>query len=155
MSYSTRFVLGLYYDQRVELGGDWACQYIANHSVVRFISVDNLKRGKPDHPTSVLVHSTVPFGLANAHRAHEEVAPELLAAARELVPALPHTEDRKSLKWLYSQVHRGLPDTPGSVTLSSSPALVVGGDAFTQSNFDGCVKSAKSITESVTNSVSQ
>ena len=64
MSYSTRFVLGLYYDQTVELGGDWACQYIANHPAVRFISVDNLKRGKPDHPTSVLVHSTVPFGLA-------------------------------------------------------------------------------------------
>ena len=151
VSYSTRFVLGLYYNETVDLGVDWACKYVADDPVIRFVSIDNLKRERSDVPSSILVHSTVPFGLKNINKTHEEMKPIMLKALLEMFPNLPTTEDQKSLKWLYSQVHKGYPGSPGSIRLSDSPPLVLGGDAFSQSNFDGCIQSAKSITASISN----
>ena len=151
VTYSTRFVLGLYYEGAVDLGVDWACKYVTDNPVIRFVSIDNLKRERTDIPGSILVHSTVPFGLKNINRSHEEMKPVMMKALQEMFPNLPSTDDQKSLKWLYSQVHKGYPDTPGSVRLSDSPPLVLGGDAFSQSNFDGCIQSAKSIVASISN----
>jgi len=151
VTYSTRFVLGLYYDGAVDLGVDWACKYVTDNPVIRFVSIDNMKREKTNIPGSILVHSTVPFGLKNINRSHEEMKPVMMKALKEMFPNLPSTDDQKSLKWLYSQVHKGYPDSPGSVRLNDSPPLVLGGDAFTQSNFDGCIQSAKSIVTSISN----
>lgn len=36
-------------------------------------------------------------------------------------------------------------DCPGSMTVLGGPLLVCGGDAFSHSNFDGCVESAVSV----------
>ena len=83
------------------------------------------------------------------NRPHEEIKPILLEAVKEMFPDWPEAAEMKSLKWLYSQVHRGYPDSPGSVLLGSSPSLILGGDAFSQSNFDGCVQSARSISKLV------
>jgi len=149
VSYSTRFVLGMFFNQQVNLGVNWASKYITKDPVIRFVSVDNVKRGKPDLPTSVLLHSTVPFGLQNIKETHEAMAPKLLEAVKKLYPAWPEPENLKSLKWLYSQVHKPYPGTPGSLQLKEGPLLVAGGDAFTSSNFDGCVESAISILNKV------
>ena len=154
VSYSTRFVLGLYFSEKVNLGVPWACKYISDHPILRFVSIDNAKRGRNDLPTSVLVHSTVPFGLKNMNRPHEEMKPIMLNAVNEMFPDWPKPAEMKSLKWLYSQVHRGYPDSPGSVLLASSPSLILGGDAFSQSNFDGCIQSARSISEKVAAQIS-
>eukprot|EP00092_Neocalanus_flemingeri_P003353 GFUD01003591.1.p1 GENE.GFUD01003591.1~~GFUD01003591.1.p1 ORF type:complete len:352 (-),score=66.80 GFUD01003591.1:160-1215(-) len=150
VSYSTRFVLGLFFNRQVDLGVQWASNYIYNDPVIRFVSVDNIKRGKPDLPTSVIVHTTVPFGLKNIKATPEEMKPTLLAAVKTMFPEWPEPEDVKSLKWLYSQVHHPYHGTPGSLELSTAPLLLAGGDAFTSSNFDGCVDSALSILERVT-----
>lgn len=38
-----------------------------------------------------------------------------------------------------------VPDCPGHMTIFDRPLLVCGGDAFSHSNFDGCVESALSV----------
>jgi len=151
VSYSTRFVLGLYYGEKLDLDGDWACKYVSDHPIIRFVSVDNIKRGNVDAATSILVHSTVEFGLDNMNKTHEEMKPQLLAALSEMFPRWPQPKEVKSLKWLYSQIHQGYPDRPGSVLINSSPTLVLGGDAFSESTFDGCVESALSISKTLEN----
>jgi len=149
VSYSTRFVLGLYFGEKINLDVKWACKYVADNPIIRFISVDNIKRGKIDSSTSILVHSTVKFGLENINKTHEEVRPLIEAALAEMFPSWPQAKEVKSLKWLYSQVHKGYPNSPGSIKLNSSPPIILGGDAFSQSNFDGCVESAVSITKTL------
>jgi len=147
VSYSTRFVLGQFYSGRVDVGAPWSCKYITDHPIIRFIAVDNIKRNRPGAPTSVLVHSTVQFGLENINKSHEEVAPVLQEALHHLLPSLPPAEEIKSLKWLYSQVHRPYPGQPGAIALPDHPNLILAGDGFARSNFDGCVQSARAVVE--------
>ena len=45
------------------------------------------------------------------------------------------------------QVTKSYEDQPGVLELSQEPLLLVGGDAFTHSNFDGCVSSAEKIVQ--------
>jgi len=149
VSYSTRFVLGLFFGEKTNLDVKWACKYVSDNPIIRFISVDNIKRGKVDSATSILVHSTVKFGLDNINKTHEEVRPLIEAALAEMFPNWPKAIEVKSLKWLYSQVHKGYQNSPGSVILNSNPPIILGGDAFSQSNFDGCVESAFSITKTL------
>ena len=56
VEYSTRFVLGMFFNEPVDLGVDWSASYIGNHPILRFVSIDNLKRGLGDQsPTSVMI----------------------------------------------------------------------------------------------------
>ena len=147
VSYSTRFVLGQFYSGRVDVGAPWSCKYITDHPIIRFIALDNTKRNRPQAPTSVLVHSTVQFGLENIQKSPEEMRPVLQEALHQLLPSLPPAEETKSLKWLYSQVHRPYPGQPGAIALPDHPNLILAGDGFSRSNFDGCVQSARSVVE--------
>lgn len=49
------------------------------------------------------------------------------------------------------QVYRGYPGRPGCVTLQREPLIVLGGDAFSLSSFDGCLDSAEAVASAVTN----
>jgi len=149
VEYSTRFVLGMFFNEPVDLGVDWSASYIGDHPVLRFVSIDNLKRGLgKDAPTSVLVHSTVSWGLKHKQLTLPEAEKLLAAAMAELFPHWPKPKELKTLKWLYSQVHKSYPGSPGSVQVSQKPPLLLGGDAFAaSSNFSGCLKSANSLVE--------
>merc|ERR1712226_1688507 len=92
---------------------------------------------------------TVTWGGEHMERAPSEMESALRAAVREMFPHWPEPEEVKTLKWLYSQVDQGYPGSPGCLTLSSSPPLIIGGDAFTRSNFEGCLESARSIVMEV------
>ena len=50
------------------------------------------------------------------------------------------------------QVRTGYPGSPGSLLVSSppSPPLLLAGDAFSHSNFSGCLASARSLASSLT-----
>jgi len=48
-----------------------------------------------------------------------------------------------------TQVYKGYSGAPAAIVLHQSPTLVVGGDAFTYSKFDGCLTSATKIVSSV------
>jgi len=149
VEYSTRFVLGMFFNEPVDLGVDWSASYIGDHPILRFVSIDNLKRGLGDgSPTSVLVHSTVQWGLRHKQLTLPEAEKHLATAMAELFPNWPKPKELKTLKWLYSQVHKSFPGSPGSVELSQSPPMLLGGDAFApSSNFSGCLKSAHSLVE--------
>ncbi len=55
----------------------------------------------------------------------------------------------KLVQWRYSQCRTPVSGAPGAVLLNESPPLVLAGDAFTSSNFDGCVASAEAAADSV------
>ena len=57
---------------------------------------------------------------------------------------------RYGLKLLSIKVTESYDGQPGAVLLSRNPLLVVGGDAFSHSNFDGCISSAEKICAAFT-----
>ncbi|XP_060716652.1 renalase isoform X4 [Tachysurus vachellii] len=96
---------------------------------------------------SVVVHTSVPFGLKHLEQAKEEVQAIILQELQMVLPGFPEPETIKCQKWRYSQVTRSVADCPGQMTLLAKPLLVCGGDGFTHSNFDGCIESALKLFE--------
>lgn len=126
----------------------------------------------PGRGPSLVVHTSVSFGLENLEKDKEEVQAIIVGELAQLLPALPQPVSLKCQKWRYSQVSpdqvtlqklcslqvssnghcccplqvlTSVPDCPGHMTILDRPLLVCGGDAFTHSNFDGCVESAESV----------
>ena len=100
-----------------------------------------------DTGSSLLIHSSKSFSLKHWDTDQEAVKNLLISHARELIPDLPHPIDSRCLRWRYSQVVRRFEGAPGCLILSSSPLLIVCGDAFTHTNFDGCISSAQSVAK--------
>ncbi|XP_069467380.1 renalase isoform X2 [Ambystoma mexicanum] len=144
VSYSSRYALGLFYEAGTQLDVAWAARYITNNPCIRFISIDNKKRniGSPDVGQSIVVHTSVPFGIEHLESEKEEVQKLILHQLESLMPGLPQPASVKCQKWRYSQVTRPLAECPGQMTLHVKPLLLCGGDGFTHSNFDGCTESA-------------
>jgi len=148
VKYSTRFVLAMFFDKQVDLGVPWAAKYINNNDIVRFVSVDNMKRGVPERPSSVLVHGNVRHGSLHSSATPSSMSATLESSVASLFPSWPAPDSVKPLKWLYSQVTHHYPGEPGEVALSQG--LHLGGDAFaTQSNFYGCLQSAKALASTI------
>ncbi|XP_036383685.1 renalase isoform X1 [Megalops cyprinoides] len=149
VSYSSRYALGLFYDAGVQIDVPWAAKYITDNPCIRFISIDDKKRNleSPDCGPSVVVHTSVPFGLRHLEEAKEEVEPLILEELQKVLPGLPQPISIKCQKWRYSQVMGAVADCPGQMTLLSKPLLVCGGDGFTHSNFDGCIESALKVLD--------
>ncbi|TMS21808.1 Renalase [Larimichthys crocea] len=99
----------------------------------------------PGRGPSLVVHTSVPFGLEHLEKDKEEVQPIILQELYKMLPGLPQPISIKCQKWRYSQVLTSVPDCPGQMTVLDRPLLVCGGDAFSHSNFDGCVESALSV----------
>ncbi|KAM6897546.1 renalase [Xenentodon cancila] len=147
VSYSSRFALALFFSPDVVLGFSWGARYVNDSSCVRYIAVDNRKRSAdaPGCGPSLVVHTSVPFGLEHLEQDKEVVQPIILEELQRLLPNLPQPISIKCQKWRYSQVLTSVPDCPGHMTILDQPPLVCGGDAFSHSNFDGCVESALSV----------
>lgn len=142
VEYSARFALGLFFDESVDLGVNWTSNYV-NHNIFRFVAVDNLKRGDKEGPTSVIAHTSVPFGIKHIERTPDSMKDELVAELMKLFPAWPQPRHIKCLKWRYSQVSRSYAGSPDVLVLKEDPLLILAGDGFAaSSNFDGCVDSA-------------
>ena len=91
---------------------------------------------------SVLVHTSVPFGLANLDSDIQEIEDTIYSHFLELFPNLPRPTSTRCIRWRYSQVYKSFPGQPGAVVISSDPLMVLVGDAFVHSNFSGCIESA-------------
>uniref|UniRef100_A0A674B8P7 Renalase, FAD-dependent amine oxidase n=1 Tax=Salmo trutta TaxID=8032 RepID=A0A674B8P7_SALTR len=137
--------------QRQQLGAaqahidvPWAAKYVSNNPCIRFIAIDDQKRNleSPEYGPSMVVHTSVPFGVKHLEEAKEQVEPIILVKLNKLLPGLPQPDSIKCQKWRYSQVTSSVADCPGQMTPLSQPLLVCGGDGFTHSNFDGCIESA-------------
>lgn len=145
--YSSRFALGLFFPPEVVFSFSWSARYVADSNIIRYIAVDSRKRNAdvPGRGPSLVVHTSVPFGLEHLEEDQEQVQPLILEELDQLLPGLPPPVAVKCQKWRYSQVLTSVPDCPGHMTVLDRPALVCGGDAFSHSNFDGCVESAQSV----------
>lgn len=64
---------------------------------------------------SLVVHTSVPFGLEHLERDKEEVQPIILEELYKLLPDLPQPTSIKCQKWRYSQV------SPMSALVFSGP----------------------------------
>ncbi|KYO42366.1 renalase isoform C [Alligator mississippiensis] len=98
---------------------------------------------------SVVVHTSVPFGIEYLEWNREKVQQLILEQLEIVMPDLPKPVNIKCQKWRYSQVTTPVPSCPGQMTLHINPSLICGGDAFTHSNFDGCIESAMCIVEAI------
>jgi renalase len=143
----------------------WTAKYVYDDDVIRYISIENRKHKGEEAilensaPLSLLVHSSVPFGIENMNTEPEAV---LLIMMQHLVKIFPMLEniapsDTNLVFWKDSQVSTGLKwnDSKSAVfKLSSShlesPSLLgFAGDYFTQSNFEGCLTSSRDIALSI------
>ncbi|XP_042238920.1 renalase-like isoform X2 [Homarus americanus] len=149
VDYSSRYALGLFYeeDASISLQDEAAAQYITNDSIFRFVAIDNKKRGQESMASSVVLHTSVPFGKAHVEETPDQVKPILLNNVKEMFPDWPEPKFVKCQKWRFSQVTSAYPGLPGCIILADG--LVAGGDGFTHSNMDGCIESAKSIVAAV------
>ncbi|XP_060884843.1 renalase isoform X1 [Labrus mixtus] len=145
--YSSRFAVALFFPPGVVFSFPWAARYVTGNPCICYIAADSRKRNAdvPDRGLSLVVHTSVPFGLEHLEKDKEDVQPIILQELQKLLPDLPEPTSVKCQKWRYSQVLTSVPDCPGQMTVNERPLLVCGGDAFSHSNFDGCVESALSM----------
>lgn len=145
--YSSRFAVALFFPPDVVFSFSWAARYVSDNFCIRYIAADSRKRNAdaPGRGPSLVVHTSVPFGLQHLEWDKDDVQPIILQELHKLLPDLPQPISIKCQKWRYSQVLTSVPDCPGHMTILNRPLLVCGGDAFSHSNFDGCVESALSV----------
>lgn len=153
--YSSRFAVALFFSPDVVFSYSWAVRYVRDSSCICYISFDSRKRhaDAPDCGPSLVVHTSVPFGLEHLERDKEDVQPIILQELNRLLPGLPQPISIKCQKWRYSQVLTSVPDCPGHMVVLDKPLLICGGDAFCHSNFDGCVESALSMLRAMKGSL--
>ena len=168
VSYSSRYAMALFYDRPGDFIGmpDGVCaKYINNDPILRYMSVDTLKRQSGCKMTvnkdiriiinhflsdnqgqvSIIFHTSVPFGIKHVEKTPDDVKPLMLDAIKKLFPEWPEPTSVKCQKWRYSQTSTPYEGEPGCVPLHDKPLLLAGGDGFTKSGFDGCIASAESI----------
>ncbi|XP_052782750.1 renalase-like [Mya arenaria] len=155
VSYSSRFAVGLYFTPDTVLDVPWAAKYITGNPCVRYVAIDSKKRGNvsSDVGPSICVHTSAPWGLEHVEMDKDEAAQEILAHLKQVLPWLPEPAEVKGHKWRYSQVHKGYHGSPGCIVLSESPAILLAGDGFTHSNFDGCLESSLAVHKTLTGSL--
>ncbi|XP_058527313.1 renalase isoform X3 [Ochotona princeps] len=100
---------------------------------------------------SIVVHTTVPFGLAYLEHSMEEVQELIMQQLEHILPGLPKPIATQCQKWTYSQVTNAAANSTGQMILHLKPLLVCGGDGFTHSNFDGCITSALCVLQALKN----
>ncbi|XP_004583437.2 renalase isoform X1 [Ochotona princeps] len=153
VSYSSRYALGLFYEAGTKTDVPWAGKYITSNPCIRFVSIDNKKRNieSSEIGPSIVVHTTVPFGLAYLEHSMEEVQELIMQQLEHILPGLPKPIATQCQKWTYSQVTNAAANSTGQMILHLKPLLVCGGDGFTHSNFDGCITSALCVLQALKN----
>lgn len=151
VKFNSIFCLGLFYDMSLTdmLGLNWKAKYFPLDPVIRYISMDNLKRGDTKSATCMSVQCQVSYAMQNMHKSKQEMIEPMMSHLTTLLPNLPPPSSILSHKWRYSQTSHPYPGEPGCVLLHSSPPLLAAGDSFTHSNMDGCLASATATADSL------
>lgn len=126
--YSSRFAVALFFPPEVVFRFSWSACYVADSSIIRYVAADSRKRnaglsllpsvrqrlGSTTDTTvfpdvsglgpSLVVHTSVSFGLENLEKDKEEVQGLILEELYKLLPELPQPVGVKCQKWRYSQV---------------------------------------------------
>jgi renalase len=169
VQYSARFVVMAYFSPHAKPALDAALPHVGRYvqpdecGVIRYVSYDSAKRAAggggsspgstpPPPPQqqqqllSVVVHTSVGFGSQHLEEDKDAVVPGIMERLHALLPGLPPPVATRGHKWRYSQVTAPTaPPFAGAVRVAAGgdPPLVLAGDGFTASHFDGCVASAE------------
>ena len=155
VQYSSRCALGLFYDEAAAVPScSWSGRYI-DHPVIRYASWDTAKRASGSAGKTLLLHTSVPFGIKHFNSTDGEVQKLIEQTLKELIPGLPLASHSYLLRWRYSQVSQPYPGHPGCVVLSRDPLVIATGDAFSESSFDGCVYAANATAKILTQCLQQ
>ncbi|BFZ02679.1 hypothetical protein BsWGS_05718 [Bradybaena similaris] len=151
VTYSSRYALGLFFAPKTNLKYPWCVKYVSENPCVRYIAVDQARRGvaTQNQGQSLVVHTSVPYGLAHLEDDLNTVKDEILGHVFSILPEFPAPLSVVPHRWRYSQVHQAYEGNPGCVVLSRNPLIVLAGDAFSLSTFDGCVDSAEAVLKAV------
>uniref|UniRef100_A0A8C6SJT7 Renalase, FAD-dependent amine oxidase n=1 Tax=Neogobius melanostomus TaxID=47308 RepID=A0A8C6SJT7_9GOBI len=137
VQYSSRFGLVVSFSKDSSLNLPYGFKYVSDSPIVRYLSVEHQKRNLSSLGPSLVVHTSVSFGAAHLESPLDQVQPIIFEELQRLLPQ-------------FSQVLTSVPGCPGHMTVLEKPLMLLGGDAFTHSNFDGCVESALSLTRELT-----
>jgi len=147
VKYYSSFSLGLMYNKPLQLSMDRTVRYFPDNAIIRYMSVDTVRRGKPDEPTSIIVQTqrtwAEQFIVLDKHSA----ATIILAELKKYISDIPEPDHLIPHRWRYSQTAVPYPNAPGAVELCSAPVLIGAGDSFSVSNVEGCLHSAKVASE--------
>lgn len=141
VKYSSRFTLVVIYDQLVDV--EWDATFIPGDKTFWYIVVQEKKIGIDVGKSTVIFHSTKEFGAKYNADQLDEAKELLLKKVSERFPQWKNHVDVFCYRWNCSQVLTPFPNTPGYVVLHAKPTLILAGDGFIRSNFNGCVESAK------------
>ena len=175
IQYSSRYALTLFFPPSAastfasEI--DWVARYITKDEddAIVYLGHDSAKRAAPAAtPVSLIIHTSVPYGirLIKEGAAEDDVAADLLARVKKLLPWLPEPQQVVVKTWKVSQVRTplALPEaapttacwllTPPTTTPDAAappPPLVLAGDAFSPlgSRFDGCIQSGEGAAQAM------
>lgn len=157
----------------------WTSKYVLGEDIIRYISIENKKKVSNEESSvsncvTILVHTSVPF----YHQFQSESDPEIIGKIIErLYLHLPSLRSDKTKletsllhRWPISQVissprvdnidggsiehpdsieHSFFVNLAGDGDLQTFPFLGIAGDYFTESNFTGCSKSARSLVKKI------
>jgi len=140
IKYSSRFVLVLVYNQVLNV--TWAATYMPSDQIFRYAAIQEKKVESGSCHSSVVLHTSVEFG--TEYKEPEEVQSILEEHVRRIFPEWPQPIRVNCYKWDHSQVTSAYENKPGCVVLHTKPLVVITGDGFTASNFDGCIAAANS-----------
>jgi len=153
VKYYSSFSLGLMYNKPLQLGIDRTVRYFPDNAIIRYMSVDTVRRGKPNEPTSIIVQTqrawAEQFIVLDKHSA----ASIILAELKKYFSDLPEPDHLIPHRWRYSQTAVPYPKAPGAIELCSAPVLIGAGDSFSVSNVEGCFHSAKVASELIMRSL--
>lgn len=141
VKYSSRFTLVVIYDQLLDV--EWDATFMPDDKTFWYIVVQEKKIGINVGKSTVIFHSTKEFGAEYNQDQLDEAKELLLKKVSERFPQWRNKVDVFCYRWNCSQVLTAFQNTPGYVVLHAKPTLILAGDGFIRSNFNGCIESAK------------
>ena len=165
VQYSSRYALALFFDtyeEKISFDNSdpnihqTSAEYISDDPIFCYAAIDNAKRGLVglQHPTSVVFHTNVPWGIKHLEDPLPEIEKILLKHFKEKYPRWPEPKSVKCLRWRYSQIYKPYQNCPGAIILNEKPLIIAGGDGFTEkSGLSCCIDSAQTISNFLENNL--
>lgn len=88
-----------------DIQADWPALELRGHPTLEWIAREHTRR-PAGHPPALMLHATPEWSRANLERTPDEVLPELLDAAREVLGELPDIATAFAHRWRYATPER-------------------------------------------------
>ncbi|GGM20708.1 NAD(P)/FAD-dependent oxidoreductase [Deinococcus aerophilus] len=121
-----------------DLQATWPALSVEGHAALDWIAREHTKRSA-GHPPALMLHASAPWSRDHLERRAEEVLPELLGAAREVLGEDPAVAQAFAHRWRYSVPERR---APGPYFWNAELGLGLCGDSFTPDDHGPRVEAA-------------